>query len=49
MDTVLVSHLLAETAGHNHAAIQQWHAETPTKLRDRLTLHTWETPQGTAT
>ncbi len=49
MNVILLSHLLAETARHHHAAIQQRHAETPAKLRHSLTLHTGETPKGTAT
>lgn len=49
MNVILLSHLLAETARHHQAAIQQRHAETPAKLRHSLTLHTGETPKGTAT
>lgn len=49
MNVILISHLLAETARHHHAAVQQRHAETPAKLRHSLTLQTGETPKGTAT
>lgn len=49
MNVILLSHLLAETARHHPAAVQQWHTETPAKLRHSLTLHTGEAPKGTAT
>lgn len=49
MNAIALPNAAAEAAGHDHAAVQKRHAETPAKLWRSLALQTWETPQGTAT